>query len=326
MDAEWRANEGLLNGLFSDRGFTSHKHLDDHKVIHMDGRLYDPLLGRFFSVDPIIQDLKNTQSQNAYTYVMNNPLSMIDPTGYQAKDIREPSSGSHVEPSPVAGSEKPVKQNDNGKKVIDANPVDKNKGPKVQVEQDSDSANELLSEAYSSSSGLKRKINSRITERVDDTKAYGITKRSEDKIDSAERALNKTVESLKKSQKNASAWSEQTGDIPASVIQDIVDNMTAAEGAAADLVAAIDEAVIVSGDGTPADAQSAERLKLEKIEQAQDAKAAEYHLEHFLRRDGYSEKEIEEIIIRTRPKKDPPPVDFRSGDYGCPPWSCGSGI
>ena len=113
LDAQWRSNSGLLNGTFSDRGFTSHKHMDEHKVIHMDGRLYDPLLGRFFSVDPLIYDTKNTQSQNAYTYVMNNPLSMIDPTGYAPDRVAEEEQLGEKGAPPSAKSEK-----DNGKKGI----------------------------------------------------------------------------------------------------------------------------------------------------------------------------------------------------------------
>ena len=48
----------------------------------MNGRIYDPNLGRFLSADPIIQAPYNSQSYNRYSYVMNNPLSMIDPSGY----------------------------------------------------------------------------------------------------------------------------------------------------------------------------------------------------------------------------------------------------
>ena len=120
LDAEWRSNSGFLNGDFSDRGFTSHKHMDEHKVIHMDGRLYDPLLGRFFSVDPIIQDPKNTQSQNAYTYVMNNPLSMIDPTGYSGDRVAdgEEQTGGAVLGAPAAANS----ETDNGLKGIGAEP------------------------------------------------------------------------------------------------------------------------------------------------------------------------------------------------------------
>jgi len=51
-------------------------------LIHMNGRAYDPELGRFLSVDPFIQFPDNSQSLNPYTYVMNNPLSGTDPTGY----------------------------------------------------------------------------------------------------------------------------------------------------------------------------------------------------------------------------------------------------
>ena len=121
LDAEWKTNGALLNGDFSDRGFTSHKHMDEHKVIHMDGRLYDPLLGRFFSVDPIIHDPKNTQSQNAYTYVMNNPLSMIDPTGYAPEDrIVESEKLGGAQAAPVGADS----AKNNGKKGRSGHPVD----------------------------------------------------------------------------------------------------------------------------------------------------------------------------------------------------------
>ncbi|WP_395373966.1 RHS repeat-associated core domain-containing protein [Marinicella sp. W31] len=74
--------EGLLASSSGDRGYTGHEHLDTHRMIHMQGRLYDPLMARFVSVDPIIQSPSNTQSQNPYAYVMNNPLMGTDPSGY----------------------------------------------------------------------------------------------------------------------------------------------------------------------------------------------------------------------------------------------------
>jgi hypothetical protein len=48
----------------------------------MNGRVYDYSLGRFLSVDPVIQEPGNSQSLNPYTYIMNNPLSGTDPSGY----------------------------------------------------------------------------------------------------------------------------------------------------------------------------------------------------------------------------------------------------
>ena len=48
----------------------------------MNGRVYDPALGRFLSVDPVYQAPTNMQSLNPYSYVLNNPLSLTDPTGY----------------------------------------------------------------------------------------------------------------------------------------------------------------------------------------------------------------------------------------------------
>ncbi len=65
-------------------GFTHQEMLDNVNLIHMNGRVYDPTLGRFLSVDPIFEFPTNTQSLNPYSYVLNNPLSLTDPTGYVA--------------------------------------------------------------------------------------------------------------------------------------------------------------------------------------------------------------------------------------------------
>ncbi|ELE1939960.1 hypothetical protein RDG67_002803 [Vibrio cholerae] len=49
--------------------------------------MYDYNLGRFMSVDPLIQSPTSTQSINPYSYIMNNPLAGTDPTGYAADYI-----------------------------------------------------------------------------------------------------------------------------------------------------------------------------------------------------------------------------------------------
>ncbi|MGE0467631.1 MAG: RHS repeat-associated core domain-containing protein [Steroidobacteraceae bacterium] len=64
------------------RGFTGHEMLDAVSLVHMNGRVYDPYVGRFLSPDPIIQTLGLSQALNPFSYVMNNPLSLIDPSGY----------------------------------------------------------------------------------------------------------------------------------------------------------------------------------------------------------------------------------------------------
>lgn len=64
------------------RGYTGHEHLDEVGLINMNGRVYDPVLGRFIQPDPLIQAPENIQNYNRYSYVLNNPLKYTDPSGY----------------------------------------------------------------------------------------------------------------------------------------------------------------------------------------------------------------------------------------------------
>ncbi|MDZ4316377.1 MAG: RHS repeat-associated core domain-containing protein, partial [Azonexus sp.] len=66
----------------TNRGFTGHEMLDGLDVVHMNGRIYDSKLGRFLQADPIIQEPNNGQNFNRYSYVLNNPLSYTDPSGF----------------------------------------------------------------------------------------------------------------------------------------------------------------------------------------------------------------------------------------------------
>jgi RHS repeat-associated protein len=71
------------------RGFTGHEMLPEFNggFIHMNGRIYDPNLGRFMTADPTVQAAGHSQSYNRYSYVFNNPLGGTDPSGYFAVEL-----------------------------------------------------------------------------------------------------------------------------------------------------------------------------------------------------------------------------------------------
>lgn len=66
-------------------GYTGHEHDNDLGLINMKGRIYDPTLARFLSPDPFVQAPHFSQSLNRYSYVWNNPLSLMDPSGFTAE-------------------------------------------------------------------------------------------------------------------------------------------------------------------------------------------------------------------------------------------------
>ncbi|MEM0909436.1 MAG: RHS repeat-associated core domain-containing protein, partial [Pseudomonadota bacterium] len=71
----------------TEHGYTGHEELSHVGIIHMKGRIYDPNVGRFMQADPFIQAPTNTQNHNRYSYVLNNPMSYTDPSGYFRKAI-----------------------------------------------------------------------------------------------------------------------------------------------------------------------------------------------------------------------------------------------
>lgn len=69
------SDSGVLDPML---GFTGHKAANRFGVIHMRGRIYDPLAANFLSGDPVLN-----ASAGRYAYVNNSPVMRVDPSGYQ---------------------------------------------------------------------------------------------------------------------------------------------------------------------------------------------------------------------------------------------------
>ncbi|MBM5811368.1 MAG: hypothetical protein FJ191_05300 [Gammaproteobacteria bacterium] len=75
------SDQTTIDGI-SRRGYTGHNHLGGAPLIHMNGRIQDPLTGRFLSADPYVANPVSTQGWNRYSYVENDPASFTDPSGF----------------------------------------------------------------------------------------------------------------------------------------------------------------------------------------------------------------------------------------------------
>jgi RHS repeat-associated protein len=83
-DLQQSERTALLEGQYlrGSRGFTDHEHRDRTGFVHMNGRVYDPRLGRFVAADPLVQTPWASQTYNRYGYVANDPVSRTDPSGF----------------------------------------------------------------------------------------------------------------------------------------------------------------------------------------------------------------------------------------------------
>ena len=83
-------DETNINGV-SRQGYTGETVLGVSMGLnHLNGRVEDSISGRFLSPDPAVPDPANTQSFNRYSYVNNNPLSVVDPTGFDDEPPLDP--------------------------------------------------------------------------------------------------------------------------------------------------------------------------------------------------------------------------------------------
>lgn len=80
----WGYQSVTKNQIGFHRGYTGHEMLPDFCLINMNGRMYDPAIGRFLSPDNYIQLDGFSQSYNRYSYCLNNPLKYTDPDGESA--------------------------------------------------------------------------------------------------------------------------------------------------------------------------------------------------------------------------------------------------
>lgn len=64
-------------------GYTGHLQDKDLGLTYMQARYYDPLIGRFYSNDPI--GFRDVHSFNRYAYANNNPYMYTDPDGKAAE-------------------------------------------------------------------------------------------------------------------------------------------------------------------------------------------------------------------------------------------------
>jgi RHS repeat-associated protein len=67
-------------------GFTGHETDVETGLVNMGGRLYDPRIGRVLQADPpFMESPLWSQGLNRYSYVFNNPLNAIDPSGFMTE-------------------------------------------------------------------------------------------------------------------------------------------------------------------------------------------------------------------------------------------------
>jgi len=71
----------------TDRGYTNHEMLETIGLIHMNARLYDPIIGQFISPDSVTPAPMSAQDISRYAYVYNNPFRYIDPSGHSSVSI-----------------------------------------------------------------------------------------------------------------------------------------------------------------------------------------------------------------------------------------------
>ena len=113
--SEYEPYGTLVNRPLTDGpGFTGHVQDATTGLTYMQQRYYDPMIGRFLSVDPVTADSATGANFNRYWYANNNPYKFTDPDGRQVYmmtppgDLDTESAGMLIDTVPIANDIKPV--------------------------------------------------------------------------------------------------------------------------------------------------------------------------------------------------------------------------
>jgi RHS repeat-associated protein len=78
----WEPYGAVAAGVSPERvGYTGHVNDGETGLVYMQQRYYDPIAGRFLSVDPVTTDPRTGDHFNRYFYAENSPYVFIDPDG-----------------------------------------------------------------------------------------------------------------------------------------------------------------------------------------------------------------------------------------------------
>jgi len=75
----------IVESADSRIGFTGHEKDNTSSLTYMKARHYDPILGRFYSNDPVGPKANDPQAFNRYGYAANSPYIYTDPDGQEVR-------------------------------------------------------------------------------------------------------------------------------------------------------------------------------------------------------------------------------------------------
>jgi RHS repeat-associated protein len=82
-EVAWSAGSAVMTNLTSI-GYTGQRLDTDSGLMYYGARFYDPVLSSFVSADTVAPNPSAPGTRNRYSYVLNNPLGNVDPSGHEA--------------------------------------------------------------------------------------------------------------------------------------------------------------------------------------------------------------------------------------------------